>query len=101
MASIEAAAIAGIVCAVGWSLALRGLLSAPALGATDTEINKYYADAIKGYQGNWVPSVVMGEAGGSRVAGSGAQQLIDLLTAKTAKEFGLDMGVSGATKTKK
>jgi regulator of protease activity HflC (stomatin/prohibitin superfamily) len=65
------------------------------------EINKYYADAIKGYQGNWVPSVVMGDAGGSRVAGSGAQQLVDLLTAKTAKELGLDMGVSGTTKTRK
>ena len=48
MVSIEAAAIAGIVCAVGWSLALRGLLSAPGLGATDTEINKYYAESSHG-----------------------------------------------------
>ena len=48
MVSIEAAAIAGIVCAVGWSLALRGLLSAPSLGATDAEINKYYADSSNG-----------------------------------------------------
>ena len=48
MVSIEAAAIAGIVCAVGWSLALRGLLSAPALGATDAEISKYYADSSNG-----------------------------------------------------
>jgi hypothetical protein len=43
-ASIEAAAIAGIVCAVGWALALRGLLGAPGIGASDAEINEYYAD---------------------------------------------------------
>jgi hypothetical protein len=48
MVSIEAAAIAGIVCAVGWSLALRGLLSAPALGAADAEISAYYADSSNG-----------------------------------------------------
>jgi uncharacterized membrane protein len=45
LASIEAAAIAGIVCAVGWSLALRGLLAAPGLGADDAEIRRFYADA--------------------------------------------------------
>jgi hypothetical protein len=44
LASIEAAAIAGIVCAVGWALALRGLLGAPGIGASDAEINEYYAD---------------------------------------------------------
>ena len=48
MVSIEAAAIAGIVCAVGWSLALRGLLSAPALGAAVAEISAYYADSSNG-----------------------------------------------------
>jgi hypothetical protein len=47
-ASIEAAAIAGIVCAVGWALALRGLLSAPGLGASDDEINEYYDDTSNG-----------------------------------------------------
>jgi hypothetical protein len=36
--SIEAAAIAGIVCAIGWSLSLHGLLSAPGIGAPDREI---------------------------------------------------------------
>jgi hypothetical protein len=41
-ASIQAAAIAGIVCAVGWALSLRGLLSAPGLGATHQEITAYY-----------------------------------------------------------
>jgi len=42
--SIEAAAVAGIVCAVGWTLALRGLLGAPGLGAPNAEIDEYYGD---------------------------------------------------------
>ena len=46
--SIEAAAIAGLVCAIGWSLALRGLLGAPGIGASDDEIVEYYADASNG-----------------------------------------------------
>ena len=58
---------------------------------TYLEVSKLYADAIKGYGGNWVPNVVMG--GGAGTAGSGAQQLVDLLTAKTAKELGLDINI--------
>ena len=46
--SIEAAAIAGIVCAIGWSLALRGLLSAPGIGATDDEVLEYYSNRSNG-----------------------------------------------------
>jgi hypothetical protein len=46
--SIEAAAIAGIVCAIGWSLSLQRLLSAPGIGASDAEIREYYADASNG-----------------------------------------------------
>lgn len=44
LASIEAAAVAGIVCAVGWSLALRGLLAAPGIGADEAQIRRFYAD---------------------------------------------------------
>jgi len=36
--------VAGIVCAVGWSLSLRGLLAAPGIGAPDREIAAFYAD---------------------------------------------------------
>jgi len=43
-ASIEAAAVAGIVCAAGWSLSFRGLLASPDIGATDAEIIRFYAD---------------------------------------------------------
>lgn len=59
------------------------------------------AAAIQGYQGNWVPSVVYGGGGaGGQNAGSGAEQLIGLLTAKTARDLGIDMEVSGVEKTK-
>ncbi len=43
-ASVEAAAIAGIICAVGWSLSLRGLLASPDIGASDAEIDDFYSD---------------------------------------------------------
>ena len=42
--SIEFAALAGIVCAVTWTVGLRGLLACPGLGATNEEIARYYAD---------------------------------------------------------
>jgi hypothetical protein len=63
-------------------------------------INAGYADAVKNYQGAWVPSVVMG-SGGNAVAGSGAQALVDMLTAKTAIDLGLNMGIAGAANTKR
>ena len=53
-------------------------------------VNKYYADAIASYQGSWVPSIVMG-GNGSAAPASGASTLVDLLTAKTAKDLGLDL----------
>jgi len=42
LGSVEAAAVAGIVCAVGWSIGLRGLLAAPGVEATDLEIARFY-----------------------------------------------------------
>ena len=48
VASIEAAAVAGIICAIGWSLSLRGLLAAPGIGAADREIARFYADPANG-----------------------------------------------------
>lgn len=47
-ASIHAAAIAGLVCAVGWSFSLRGLLGTPSLGASDATIAEYYRDGRSG-----------------------------------------------------
>lgn len=48
LGSIEAAALAGIVCSIGWSLALRGLLSAPGIDASDREIREYYSVSANG-----------------------------------------------------
>lgn len=59
------------------------------------EVNKAYAAAIGQHQGAWVPSVVMGQGPG--VQANGAQALIDLFTAKTAKDLSLDL----STKTQK
>lgn len=52
------------------------------------EVNAKYAESIANYKGNWVPGVVMGEGG---KGGNGAQDMINLLSVKTAKELGLDM----------
>jgi len=52
-------------------------------------VNNRYAQAIENYKGNWVPQLVMGENGGNGTMGS--QDLINLLTAKTAKELALDL----------
>ena len=60
---------------------------------TYLEAQKVWAEAVKGYQGNWVPGVVMGGQGGGN-AGSGAQDLVNLLTAKTARELGLDLTIT-------
>ena len=64
------------------------------------EVNQMYATAIATYQGAWVPSVVMGGgSNGSAQVASGANTLVDLLTAKTAKDLGLDLSLSGKDRT--
>lgn len=74
-------------------------------GALDTKLEAYvkvqtaYAEAMGKYQGAWVPSVVMGQGNGN--AGSGAQALVEMLSAKTARELGLDLAVKGQQATKK
>lgn len=60
------------------------------------EVNKNYASAIENYGGNWQPQVQMG---GSNKPGGGAMDLVDLLTAKTARDIGLE--ISPANRTKK
>lgn len=42
----------------------------------------------------WVPDISMAAAGDGKAAGSNAAAMIDLLTAKTAKDLQLDLGVS-------
>jgi hypothetical protein len=52
------------------------------------QVNSAYAKAISEHKGNWVPSVVMS---GSKGNENGATQLIELLTAKTASDLGLNI----------
>jgi NADH dehydrogenase/NADH:ubiquinone oxidoreductase subunit G len=64
-------------------------------------VNELYAEAVKGYQGSLVPTVVMGENTGRQPAGGGVAELMQLFTAMAAKNLALDMGVAGANRTKK
>ena len=58
--SIESAALAGLVCALGWTLAFRGLLASPGLDATRRELVRYYADPANGTAAvAWLQVVVL------------------------------------------
>lgn len=59
-----------------------------------------WANAIKEFKGNLVPGIVMGSGGGQNAA-SNAAGLVELLTAKAAKDLALDMQMSGEGNTKK
>jgi regulator of protease activity HflC (stomatin/prohibitin superfamily) len=64
------------------------------------KINEMYANAIKNAApGAWSPSIVMGGSGSN--AGQGANALIEMMTAKTAKDLGIDMSVTRGATTKK
>lgn len=83
---------------IGQGDAERKRLEMQANGALDqklaayVEIQKAYAQAISDYKGNWVPQVVTG-GNGQSVAGSGANQLIDLLGVKAAKDLAIDLSI--------
>ena len=68
--------------------------------ATYETVNARYAEAIENYKGNWVPTTVMGSNGGNCGSGNGAQDMINLLTVKTAKELALDMTMKGQSAKK-
>jgi len=50
------------------------------------EVNRLYAEAIKSYQGSWVPKIFFGNNGQEP---NMAQNLINLLTVKTAQDLAL------------
>lgn len=86
--------------------AARKQLVMNADGALDAKIgayimvNKNYADAIQSAQpGAWSPVVMMGGSG--QTGASNATALVDLLTAKTARELGMDLSVQGKAATVK
>lgn len=64
--------------------------------AAIVEINKNYAEAIKGTR--LTPEIVMG-GGASGAAGGSAVSLIDLLMVKTAKDLATDLNVRGSGAT--
>lgn len=66
------------------------------------KIYERYAQAIENYKGNWVPTIIMGGNQGAipGSAGSGAMELISLLTAKTAHDLAVDWEIPGLDKTK-
>jgi regulator of protease activity HflC (stomatin/prohibitin superfamily) len=89
---------------LGEGEAAKRRLAMQADGALDRKLTAWvqvqtaYADAIAKYQGNWVPGVVFGGDGKSS---QGPSALIDLLTAKTARDIGLDLrNMSGDTSKK-
>jgi len=90
---------------LGQGEAERKKLVMNADGALDKKIEAYkavnlaYAQAIASYQGNWVPSVIMGDDGGKN--SNGANNLINLLNTKTAMDLGLNMSVQGKNSTSK
>jgi hypothetical protein len=50
-------------------------------------------DAIKGYQGNWVPGVVMAGNGQNAHNGNGAMDMINLMSVKAAQDLNLSLSV--------
>lgn len=63
------------------------------------QVNQFYADAIKNHPGDWVPKVQMG--GGTGLGGGGnAAELINLFTAKTARDLSLSLNLPGEQETK-
>jgi regulator of protease activity HflC (stomatin/prohibitin superfamily) len=51
------------------------------------EVQRYWAEALKGYQGNITPSIVTG--GGN--AGNGATNFMEMMGAKAARDLSLDL----------
>jgi hypothetical protein len=68
-------------------------------GALQVKVEAYKSvmhdafDAVKGYQGNWVPGVVMAGSGQSGHAGSGAMDMINLMSVKAAQDLNLNLAV--------
>ncbi len=61
--------------------------------ATYERVMEKFANAIGNYQGQWVPTINMGGGPGGFGQGNSAMDLIQLLTAKTAKDLNLELGV--------
>lgn len=58
------------------------------------QVQKSWAEAFSKYAGNVVPTTVLG-GNGQSASGNGAQQFMDLITAKTAHDLSLDLSNKG------
>ena len=82
--------------ALGEGEATRKKLVMDADGALEMKLEAYktvnanYAQAMAQYRGAWVPHMVFGNSS-NNAPGSGAQDLINLLTVKAAKDLSLDL----------
>ena len=83
---------------LGEGEAARKRLVMQADGALEKKLNTYkevmanWATAIGAYQGDWVPRVEFNGTG-AKSGTSGAQTLVDMLTAKTANDLGLNLAI--------
>jgi regulator of protease activity HflC (stomatin/prohibitin superfamily) len=86
---------------LGQGEAQRKKLVLEADGALEQKLATYervmgqFARAMAEYDGQWVTTTVMG--GGTNGSTNGTQTLIDLFTAKTARDLSLDMSVQAGT----
>lgn len=63
-------------------------------------VNEKYAKAMSDYKGNWVPGIIMGGTPTAGVSGvNSAQNLMDMLMLKTAKDLSLDLSLPAHTST--
>jgi len=69
-------------------------LSPQERGALVLEAHKTWATAFANSSQPLVPAVVMGGGGGSQNAMNGAQQMMDILGTRAARDFGLELSVA-------
>ena len=68
-------------------------------GALEMKLQTYRAvmhdafDAMKGYQGNWVPGVIMAGTGQNAQHANGAMDMINLMSVKAAQDLNLSLSV--------
>lgn len=88
---------------MGEGEAARKRLVMQADGALDKKLEAYktvqgyWANAFKDFKGQMVPGVQMGGAGGNSTSNTSA--LVDMLTAKTAKDLAVDLSNAGRNAT--
>lgn len=63
LTSVEAAAFSGLICGIGWIVALRGLFSSPGVGSSQQEIADYYTQEAAGSISLYLALVVLGTIG--------------------------------------